>query len=188
MNYNLKLRKDAIYICVSNAKEGGLFSWLQRFVTGGEATHSEPLVHSKFFNSVVGLSADKVCTIEFLADLTKNPSIDVWVFEIPINCDCIEGIDETFTRENLHKNYGFLQILYFLPRRLAELVGIDIRRWWNPFPSGRICSEICYRYWKRYINYLPKEFIAELNEWKKDNIHSTDILNLCLKHFQIKRL
>ena len=186
----MKLNDKSIYICCSNAKKGGFFSWLQRFVTGYDVTHSEPILHGNLCEKTVGLSADKFCTLESIQDLIDNPDIDVWIYEIP-TCSYYEYIcneEWEFALENIGKYYGYLQILYFIPRRLAELIGWDIRRWWNPFPSGRLCSEVCWKYLMRFSFYLfkdKKDFGIELRKWKPDNIHSGDIKYLMDKYFKI---
>jgi len=182
----INLKDNCIYICVSNAKKGGFFSWMQRFITGVDATHSEPILHGELSKRVVGLSADKRCTLESIQDLIDNTEIDVWIYEIPTSLTYKEicEIEWDFTKENLTKRYGYLQILYFIPRRLAELVGWDIRRWRNPFPTGRLCSEICGKFFLRIKDILNIAFLEELKEWRMNNIHSGDILNLMNKYFK----
>ena len=184
----MNLKDNCIYICVSNAKEGGIFSRLQRFVTGYDVTHSEPILHGELSNQVVGLSADKRCTLERIQDLIDNTEIDVWIYEIPTSLTYKEicEIEWGFTKENLTKRYGYMQILYFIPRRLAELIGLDIRRWWNPFPAGRLCSEVCYNFLMRFASYIKEEVIVELKKWRSNNIHSGDIKLLMNKYFKVR--
>jgi len=183
------MNNKSIYICVSNNKKGGFFPWLQRFVTGINVTHSEPILHQTFYNNYVGLSADKVCTLEYIQDLINNINIEVWIYELPISeydCDSVFIREDILCHDYLGKNYGFFQILYFIMRRFVGLFGFDARRWWNPFPTGKICSEICYNYFMIFSEELPEAFINELDNWKPDNIHSGDIKYLMDKYFCLK--
>jgi len=183
----IELKKNKIYICISNAKKGGFFSWLQRFVTGIDITHSEPILHKDFYGQV-GLSAEHSCTVEWIEDLINNPDIDVWVYEIDIGNLDGKVIEKFLVRKFINKRYGYLQILYFIPRRILEIVGIDSRRWWNPFKAGILCSEICYYLFELVSTKLPEEFINELHKWKIDNFHSGDLYKLMEKYFKNNKI
>lgn len=181
------LKPNCIYICVTNAKHGGFFSWLQRFVTGADATHSEPILHLDCYGDVVGLSAEHSCTLEYINRLIENKDIDVWIYEIEIKCNneesLIKYVEEYLTREYFGKRYGYFQIIYFVIRRIAELFGIDARRWYNPFKAGLLCSEICYWYLLELAEGLSEHFVTALLQWKSNNIHSGDIKYLMNKYF-----
>jgi len=178
----IELKKNKIYICISNAKKGGFFSWLQRFVTGIDITHSEPILHKDFYGQV-GLSAEHSCTLEYIQRLIDNEDIDVWIYEIDIGNLDAEVIEKYLVNKYIGKGYGYLQCLNAIIIRIAEIIGIDARRW-VLFKSGLWCSEICYQLFELCSNKLNQEFVFELHKWKPDNFNSGDLYNLMEKYFK----
>ena len=80
--------------------------------------------------------------------------------------------------------YGFFQNLWFVYRYFAELIGFDVRKQKNWFPTHDICSEAVYRFLrKRVIKNIenrPKRNIYKyllklIDEWTENTVHPVDL-------------
>lgn len=70
--------------------------------------------------------------------------------------------------------YGIFQLPYFVLRWMFGWV-FDVRRWWFPFRSGKICSELVWDYLHRIAEQQGwKDLKDYLNEWNKNNFHAGD--------------
>lgn len=70
--------------------------------------------------------------------------------------------------------YGVPQLFYFVLRWMSGWA-FDVRRWWFPFRSGKICSELVYEYLYRVAKKMKwNDLIEYLNEWHPDNFHAGD--------------
>lgn len=84
------------------------------------------------------------------------------------------------------KIYAIPQTLYFIIRWAVEGIGLDPRKWINPFHWGKICSELVYDYLfdlSQEMKWYDLE--DQLKQWRPDNFHAGDvrvILNWMEKH------
>jgi len=83
-------------------------------------------------------------------------------------------------------SYGFLQLLWFIYRWMAEMLGFDVRKQRNWFPNGDVCSENAYRYLierlqRNGIGVGAKRYrdirlaINKLREWNENTFTPVDL-------------
>lgn len=185
-------------IIVYNNIKGGWFSALQRFFTRMNFTHA-----SIGFPPIAGQSAvieaKNVITITPFDRTRLGGNVEYWIFSV-------DGLVDVFTKQIVEsvymqyagKQYGYLQLIYFVRRYIWETRWVkflfgwlpelldkpkDVRRWNNWFVSGTICSELVWVYLNMlsraaYINNR-EGLIAKLSGWNSNNFHAGDVYNLC---------
>lgn len=173
-------------VLVNNTK-GGILPALIRFITGRPWSHTavgslplHALVEQKAYDQV--FEANLLCMQTLFYDYRKNSFMGLRVYrfrDLPMSWAeriCVMQLD--------HYNgevYGFAQLLWFVYRRLIELLHLPTR-WavYNFFPKNRICTEVVWEYLGalRYgmVGTPTAIFLAQaLNLRDQNSVHPGDI-------------
>ena len=168
-----------------NATKGGLFSWLQRVVTGYKATHSfiilsnsKPQSKSPAWTKKQWmLDARLSITLDDWEKVKANKDHEYWLFSIELPQKIVDEIETWALSEFMGKTYGFLGLPWFLWRRINEWFKRDIRNKPRCFTSGEgtICSEMNWKILDRVSMHGMTHYIYDvIKPWLPDNFHSGD--------------
>jgi hypothetical protein len=162
---------------VWKAKRGdGVFAWLQRFITGVAYRHTSGGIGQLFGDSIEWHLEAYLC-------VTMTP------LPIPTPDECRRFrliADPTAVRDAFRrgaqfyagKEYGFLQLPWFVYRRIGELFGINMRKKKNWVPGGQICSELWYNILESLCKAVNDQTaLDQLHQWDRTNFHSGDAVN-----------
>jgi len=98
------------------------------------------------------------------------------IFDIFAPFDVKAKVIEKLLNAHYGKLYAIPQTFYFMVRWAAKKVGLDARKWINPFHWGKICSELVYDYlWEIAIEMKWYDLENLLSQWRADNFHAGDV-------------
>lgn len=150
-----------------------IFDYLQNFFTKMPQTHSSILLHK-----IVGTEK----YYEFEASTTVRINIYSYnkyseIYDIKAPYSVKFSAFEKLFNKKYGKIYNILQTIYFAWRWFFEILGFDIRKWFNPFGFfGLICSELIYLYLKEIAKEMNwTDLYYFLNGWDADNFHAGDV-------------
>jgi hypothetical protein len=160
--------------------KGGALAALIRWFTGSPVSHSllvtEPIAGVESAQEALM----HVAVTPFARDYREDPTQEYWLYRPRFAPP--ERVREALARcheEFTGARYGFLQLLWFVWRWLAEKLGRDVRHDRNWFSEGVICSELVY--W--YLRYLGSpEVDALLAPFSPDTIQAEDIRQILMSH------
>lgn len=163
-------------IIIMNNKAKGFYRWAIRLVTGKPYTHTAVGIGDiAGINSI--FEAD-LCMATTPTDKTINdPLIDYEIYYV--------NVPETFKAQmvsELYKAYagdvyGFLQLPWYLYRRIALWFGVDIKGHRNWFTGGEVCSEMEFYYLMSISNFFPK-LKTVLDTYTSDTASPGDIADI----------
>jgi len=153
-----------------NALSGGLYSKLQRLVTGKKATHSFVIL-DKYYEDEMLLDAQESVTLDPLHRLNKNEPY--WIFEVPLTDEQTYEVQKKLFYQFIGQSYGIWSLSWFIWRRVCELFGFTMTRAWNPFKNNVRCSQINWYALLYCSDYIP-EIKDHLFAYKPENFHSGD--------------
>jgi hypothetical protein len=158
------------------AKKYGVENW----------THSMFYV-GKFFNEDFVFSAEAAQSIMPLKKFQK-PKVKYVIYKINdnIKAEDLDNLIKDFFLNYAGDTYGFFQLFWFIYRWIAEIIGLDVRKKNNWFPTGDICSEMTFRFLTKRLEYSNKNVIIKnvlnkLNEWTENTIHPVDLAYIIKK-------
>jgi hypothetical protein len=170
------------YILAFNSTNGGFINKAERFFTRSKFNHVSVTIPP-----VLGID----CHLSAILTVTTEP---VYVFmndeseqyksyyPIGFTDKQIEQATTRMFSEFAGKTYGFFQLLWFVYRYFAEgwPFYADVRKNYNWFPHGPICSEVVwyYLYWLACSNPNALKLKNKLEEWKPDNFSPADCINI----------
>lgn len=162
--------------CLNARTSNSLFTKLQRFFTGKKVTHSF-LVLDEYYGDFQLLDARLSVTLDPLNNIL-NEGNDVWLYSIPLNETESLRIKNLFFNNYIGKTYGFSQLIWFVWRRLLELLfKKDMRAKKNWFSEGILCSEIVYNVLMEISKTKPM-LAPYLNKYEVNSFHSGDCKEL----------
>jgi hypothetical protein len=173
-------------IVLVNNKEGGILPALIRFITGRPWSHTavgslplHALVEQKAYAQV--FEANLLCMQTLWNDyLNDGMRVRVYRFrDVPM-----AWVERVCKYQLDHYNgevYGFAQLLWFVYRRVIELLHLPTR-WarYNFFPKHRICTEVVWEFLGAFRYGTPGTprsiFLAQaLNLRDQNSVHPGDI-------------
>jgi hypothetical protein len=173
-------------ILILNNTKTGICSSAIRTFTGQPYTHTA-FVIGKVKDQVSIFEANLVTTIRPLQQIFDDKSIEFEIYRPRYlgRPFILSRFIKTLYIKYAGKEYGFLKILWFGYKRVAELLGYDVRKQKNWFSQGEICSEIVYRYlliWvykalhcKSINNKVALALKNKLEQWNENTVSPGDI-------------
>lgn len=172
----MNFKQGDIILLNRHGKESNWFSNAQRFFTRMPYTHSA-LVLGKVKGLMSVLSADELVVVIPVNRYLEEEGTDIEVYRPKfVDWVLINQLMPDLYQKHAGKPYGYLQLLYFVFRWLAESFKIDVRKWKNPFTNNDICSELIFEY---LLLTGSKPILFALSDYRLDNVHVGDIANIC---------
>lgn len=151
------------------------FNILQNYFTERPETHASIIVQKlSEYGDDVWLDFEASNTVRFtLYSQNKNSVIFDILAPDNIKFDTIKML------RNLHfgKIYDIFQTIFFLFMWAFKKIGINTRKWKNPFALyGLICSELVYLYlWNISLHMGWDDLMDYLSKWNSNNFHAGDV-------------
>lgn len=168
------------------AKKYNVKSYTHSMYIIGDVLKVESVLSAELAISVMPLDAFR----------TKDYSFDVYKVNDHLTMSEIDEILREIYVKTAGKDYGFLQLLWFVYRWLMELFGFDVRKQKNWFPNGDVCSENTYRYLynrlkrnfcdsRTLTDYLIKQTTKQMEEWNENTFHPIDLAYVMKKEHSL---
>jgi hypothetical protein len=150
-------------------RKRGIYNRIVSFITGNYYSHTF-IILKEFYGDVAVLEADLKCQVVSFKEEYINKNDDYWEIWRPVGVGIGAKLRET---ERCYikyagKTYGFLQIPWFIWKRIAKAIGVNPGKNW--FPGGAICSEITCDYLPGLSGAYKEALPFGLNEVDPDDI------------------
>jgi len=168
--------------CMNAVTSKSWFTKIQRFVTGKNVSHSF-LILDEYYGDYQMLDARLSVTL-CPFELINNDGNDIWLYKIDISEKNSNKIKETFFNEYIGQTYGFSQLIWFIWRRLMELIfKKDMRNKKNWFSEGILCSELVWNVLDKCSKFEDEDkkfqdINLELSKYNVNSFHSGDCKEL----------
>jgi len=171
------------HIVVFNSTKGGFVNRAERFFTRSDYNHTSITIPA-----VLGVESHISATWKVVTEPIShfmNDESEWYKMYYPVGFSTnqlIEVLSRVYN-EFSGETYGFFQLLWFMYRWLMECwpFRMNMKHGSNWFPSGPICSEICWYYIKYLCEMQPKRMQAveaKLNEWAPDAFSPADCVEM----------
>jgi hypothetical protein len=147
------------------------YSWLQNTFTNRPETHCAIYVGT-LHRLDIEMVFDAAASVRY-DEFSFNSEAHT-IFQIGTSDRILKEVIDSLRRDYLDKIYGVFQLPYFV-LRWAFGWAFDVRRWWFPLRTGKICSELCYEYLYRVAGKMNwRDLTKYLEQWHPDNFHAGD--------------
>ena len=177
-------------VIIFNSTKGGRFSAAQRFFTRMPYTHVAGSIGTVSGEESI-LEAKMSVSVTPWKHVLDNKTEEYFIFE-PTSAlkqkdieDALYYVYDRFAGET----YGFLQLLWFVYRWIAESwpFKADVRKKGNWFPDNQICSEVWWWYLHELATKYP-DISNVIEEWNSNSVNAGDmfmILRRLPKYFTL---
>lgn len=178
--------------CMNAVTSKSLYTKLQRFITGKNVTHSFVILDQYYddFQLLDAKMSVTLCPFSFI----NHPGNEVWLYKINIDEKKSYDLRKLLYQTYIGENYGFSQLIWFVWRRINEILfKRNMRNKKNWFSNGILCSEIV---WNTLYNCsINDENLKKIDEflfqYNVNSFHSGDckeLLDLLVSNKIIEKL
>ncbi|MBN1114137.1 MAG: hypothetical protein JXA66_02230 [Oligoflexia bacterium] len=157
---------------------------LIRFFTGySRKKNDPPVIHSLLITSPMldNVTVEEanflVQIVPFESHYAAEPEKEYYLFRIKPEFAPPEKIktalDYTF-REFAGYHYGYFQLLWFVYRWIANMIGVNVSHKKNWMSDGVICSELLWH----YLNQLGGKVAELVSQFNPDTVQPQELMNV----------